>query len=65
LYYLFKSVSGDCDLKVVQKADELKTEIEKLAQQVMYDDQGKIIKAGVNASDLKGLSVLNKVRKSQ
>lgn len=48
----FKSVTGfDCDLKVVQKSDELKTISEKLAQQIVYDDQGKIVKAGINASE--------------
>ena len=49
----FKSITGiDCELKVVQKADEMKTALEKLAQQVIFDDQGNIKKVGVNASEL-------------
>ncbi len=49
----FRRITGyDCEVKVVQKDNELKTEIEKLAQQVVYDDQGKIIKAGINAADV-------------
>lgn len=45
----FKRITGyDCNVKIVRKDEALKTEIERLAQQVTYDDQGKLIKAGVN-----------------
>jgi hypothetical protein len=46
---LSRAFQGGCDLKVVHKTD-----FEKLAQQVILDLQGKIIKAGVNTSELKG-----------
>ena len=50
----FKRITGyDCKVKVVRKDDELKTEIERLAQQVAYDDQGNIVKVGANVMDLK------------